>query len=564
MRSLFVGAGLRSFFFNAALVVLLSPLALATSLTGAEAARKRQGYAPPFASMVYDVQAGKVLQSTEGDSLRHPASITKVMTLYMLFEQLERGRFTLKSELPVSATASRQAPSKLGLKPGETITVEDAIMALVTKSANDVAVVVAEAIGEDQDRFAAMMTQKARQLGMARSVFRNASGLPDREQVTTARDLVTLGRAIHDRFPRYYAYFSERDFAYDGAVYKNHNRLLGKVEGMDGIKTGYTAASGFNLLSSVKADGRHIITVVLGGRSARARDAQVANLIDAHITRAYAGRRLGTKPVEVASNEDTPAEKPARTSQPEAGAALPLPPQGRPRPAVIAESGGEQGLTRGRPAALAASGNAGMQSATTPLALVGTTPRSPALRWVNGPQGVTIASAKEGRIVPPGSVRYTNGIPDDDIGTDETQPLPVAEAMTPGSKVEQRLGASPAKPVLLAQADLAAKRVETAPQKDEANEKPAPAQKAMPVTTRSGWVIQLAAADSESKARSVLDTAREKNARLLKGAESFTESVSKGGSTLFRARFAGFDAEEAQAACKSLKRSGFSCFAQKI
>ncbi|NJL07531.1 MAG: D-alanyl-D-alanine carboxypeptidase [Methylacidiphilales bacterium] len=220
-----------------------------------------------YAAIVVDANTGKVLHESEPDALRHPASVTKVMTLYMLFEQLEAGRLKLDSQLPVSPRAAAQDPTKLGLRPGSTIEVEDAIRALVTKSANDAAVVIAEAIGGDEASFAAMMTRKARALGMSRTTFRNASGLPNPDQVTTARDLSLLGRAIQERFPRYYRYFSTRQFAWRGNSIANHNKLLGRVEGVDGIKTGYTRASGFNLLTSAKRGGRHVVGVVLGGRT---------------------------------------------------------------------------------------------------------------------------------------------------------------------------------------------------------------------------------------------------------------------------------------------------------
>jgi D-alanyl-D-alanine carboxypeptidase len=223
--------------------------------------------------MVVDGKTGRILFAENEDETRYPASITKVMTLYLLFEQLERGRYRIDSPLQVSAWAARQAPSKLGLRAGQTIEVEDAIKALVTKSANDVAVTVAENIAGSEEAFAEMMTRKARQLGMTRTIYRNASGLPDARQVTTARDLIILGRAIQDRFPRYYAYFGAYSFVYRGAVHRNHNKLLGRVEGVDGIKTGYTRMSGFNLLTSAKRnDGRHLIAVALGGRSRRRRD----------------------------------------------------------------------------------------------------------------------------------------------------------------------------------------------------------------------------------------------------------------------------------------------------
>src|SRR5436309_6881643 len=187
-------------------------------------------YNPPYAAIVIDANSGRVLHETNPDSLRHPASLTKIMTLYLLFEQIEAGKLRLDSRLEVSEHAAEQAPSKLGLMPGQTIAVEDAIRALVTKSANDAAVVVAEAIGGDEDSFARMMTRKARALGMSRTVYANASGLPDEDQLTTARDQATLGRAIQDRFPRYYAYFKTPSFVYQGHAIRNHNRLLGKVE----------------------------------------------------------------------------------------------------------------------------------------------------------------------------------------------------------------------------------------------------------------------------------------------------------------------------------------------
>ncbi len=230
--------------------------------------------------------AGRTLYGVNENELRHPASITKVMTLYLLFEQLDKGALTLQSPIPVSEHAAAQEPSKLGLEPGQTISVEDAIKAIVTRSANDVAVAIAEKIGGDESAFAAMMTRKAHALGMSRTLYRNASGLPNDQQVTTARDLTILARAIEERFPRYFKYFSTHEFEYDGEVIGNHNHLLGRVDGVDGIKTGYTRASGFNLLTSLHRDGRSLVAVVMGGRTARARDALMEQLIADHIAEA--------------------------------------------------------------------------------------------------------------------------------------------------------------------------------------------------------------------------------------------------------------------------------------
>jgi D-alanyl-D-alanine carboxypeptidase len=244
------------------------------------------------AAFMVDAKTGVVLHNDNADEPRFPASITKVMTLYMLFEQLEAGKFKLSSPLSVSAEAAAQPPTKIGLRAGGTITVEEAIRALVTKSANDAAVTIAENIsGGDEEDFAAMMTKKARSIGMKNTTFRNASGLPDPAQRTTARDLVTLGRAIQDRFPKYYKYFSTYSFAYRGVSHRNHNKLLGRFHGVDGIKTGYTRASGFNLLSSVKRGERSIVAVVLGGTSGGSRDAKMRSIIESNMHRATTGER---------------------------------------------------------------------------------------------------------------------------------------------------------------------------------------------------------------------------------------------------------------------------------
>ncbi|MBE0705346.1 MAG: D-alanyl-D-alanine carboxypeptidase, partial [Afipia sp.] len=244
---------------------------------------ERSGYNPPFASIVVDANSGATLQSTNADALRHPASLTKIMTLYMLFEQLDSGKLRLDSQLEVSRHASVQAPTKLGLRPGQTIRVEDAIKGIVTRSANDAAVVVAEAIGGSEENFCKMMTRKARALGMSKTTYVNASGLPDDDQITTARDQATLGRAIQDRFPTYYRYFSTSVFTWRGSPIRNHNHLLGQMDGVDGIKTGYVRASGFNLVTNIRRGNRHLVGVVLGGRSGGSRDATMRRLLAEHL-----------------------------------------------------------------------------------------------------------------------------------------------------------------------------------------------------------------------------------------------------------------------------------------
>jgi len=237
-----------------------------------------------YASIVVDADSGRVLHASNPDRQRYPASLTKMMTLYMLFDAVDRGQLKLDQRLRVSRRAQGMAPSKLGLKRGQTIRVEDAILALITKSANDVAVVVAESIGDTEIKFAKLMTEKARAIGMRKTRFRNASGLPNRRQVSTARDMATLARRLIDDFPQFYHYFGTEKFRYQKRTYQNHNNLLTGYPGVDGIKTGYIRASGFNLVASTKRHGRRLIGVVFGGKSANSRDTHMRRLFE----RAYA------------------------------------------------------------------------------------------------------------------------------------------------------------------------------------------------------------------------------------------------------------------------------------
>src|SRR3984885_4724691 len=304
---------------------------------------EHESYSPQFSSIIVDGNSGATLSSNNPDGSRHPASLTKIMTLYLLFERLDSGKMKLDTEMDVSEHASEQAPTKLGLRPGQTIRVEDAIKGLVTRSANDAAVVIAEAIAGDEDDFAKLMTRKARALGMSRTVYRNASGLPDDDQVTTARDQSTLGRAIQDRFPRYYRYFSTETFNYHGQSISNHNHLLGTVEGVDGIKTGYTRASGFNLVTSMRRGNRHLVGVVMGGRSGGSRDAIMRNLLAENLEKASTKRTVAaitehnpasdTNNVEVAEADDDAPTAPAAQA-PSAPVSIAPAPSARPAAAA--------------------------------------------------------------------------------------------------------------------------------------------------------------------------------------------------------------------------------------
>lgn len=260
----------------------------------AEAAKKKKAKLRPASSvpesaLVVDASNGEILLADQADVPRYPASLTKMMTAYMVFDALAKKRLALNQSLPVSGHAASMSPSKLGLVAGERIRVEDALLGIVTKSANDAAVVLGEAIGGSEEGFARLMTQKARALGMSRTQFRNASGLPDPEQQTTARDMATLGLALLRDFPGYYRYFSTETFYYGEAAHRNHNRMLESYDGVDGIKTGFIRASGFNIVVTAQRDGRRLVAVVFGGKSAWSRDARAAVLLDTAFERAGPG-----------------------------------------------------------------------------------------------------------------------------------------------------------------------------------------------------------------------------------------------------------------------------------
>ena len=236
--------------------------------------------ASKYSAIVIDANTGEVFYAKRADSPRYPASITKVMTLYLAFEALAQGEMTLEEQIPISKHAASQPPTKLGLAAGRTISVSDAIQAISIQSANDIAVAMAERLGGTESRFGALMTLRAQELGMTQSRFVNASGLPDSRQISSARDLAILSRAVMRDYPQYYAYFGQRQFAYEGRVMNNHNRLLSQMQGVDGLKTGFTSASGYNLAATAVRGERRLIAVVLGGTSNAARDSQVRTLLE--------------------------------------------------------------------------------------------------------------------------------------------------------------------------------------------------------------------------------------------------------------------------------------------
>jgi D-alanyl-D-alanine carboxypeptidase len=556
-------------------------------------------YAPPFSTIVVDANSGATLQANNADAQRFPASLTKIMTLYLLFEKLESGKMKLDTMMPVSEYASEQAPTKLGLREGEQLKVEDAIKGLITRSANDASVVIAEAIAGDVDEFAKLMTRKARALGMSRTTYRNPNGLPDPEQVTTARDQAILGRAIQDRFPRYYRYFATNNFTYRGKAIRNHNKLLGRVEGVDGIKTGFTRASGFNLVTSIKRGNRHLVGVVLGGRSGGSRDAIMRNLLAEHLERGATKRTVaaitenGAAAVAVAQADDEPASakpaikpvesktvelkptvsasdydgegNPARreitplqvaTAEPAAAAAAPAQantpatPQQRMAP-----------LTNGVVSAHALAPIPGSTEPMTPV-------RVKTLQVKAGP--MKVASAGPTQIVPPPNPPQVT--PPQPAVTSTVEPpksntvaksdlAPLAPHHGKGQGI---LGTLPANSMASADPARTAAPAPVAAPVQAAAPAPKHADAPKPSIRPGSWIIQVGALESEAEAKIRLNEARDHARAILGKAEPFTETVAKGDKQLYRARFAGFvDKDKAEAACKTLKRSDVPCMAMK-
>ncbi|HUZ34506.1 MAG TPA: serine hydrolase [Xanthobacteraceae bacterium] len=499
-------------------------------------AARAPSYSPPTAAIVIDGNDGSILSASNADASRHPASLTKIMTLYLLFERLDAGKIKLDSRLKVSEHASEQAPTKLGLKPGQTIAVEDAIKAVVTKSANDAAVTIAENLGGDEETYAKLMTQKARALGMAHTTYVNVSGLPDDDQVTTARDEALLGRDIQERFPQYYKYFSTREFVYRGREMRNHNHLLGVVGGVDGIKTGYTRASGFNLVTSVHRDGRYIVAVVLGGRSASERDARMRDLIGAHI------KEASVKQAGPAVAEKLDAR---RVPQPIAFATAPLasraapPPAAAPTQSTVGSSDPIQPVMVKTVSYRTAPAQPGALSPLPNLVPVVTSPPQPQPAAVSAPQPIAAIPVRA-----PGAPKSE---------TPRTIIVSSAEpaAIAPAARIE------PAKiePAKTEAAKVEAAKTELA----KAMTPPSPAH----ARTRGGWIIQIGAYDGEDEAKQHLSAAQLKMPTALASADPFTQRVQKGDKALYRARFAGFDRAMAEAACKQLKRSDIACMAVK-
>jgi D-alanyl-D-alanine carboxypeptidase len=611
---------------------------------------------PRYSDIVVDGNSGAILHATNPDALRHPASLTKIMTLYLLFEQLESGKVKIDSSFDVSEHAAVQSPTKLGLRDGQTIKVEDAIKGIVTRSANDAAVVVAENIGGDEESFAKLMTRKAQSLGMVHTVYRNASGLPNDEQITTARDQALLGRAIQERFPHYYKYFSTRTFEYHGESIGNHNRLLGSVEGVDGIKTGYISASGFNIVTSVHRDNRYLLAVVFGGSSAGSRDDRMRELIRDHIAEASVQRGAplvadaGDAKSETKSETKPGSRSASQTYSVAAAGSVPVAltpsksdPKAQAKPETKSAAQGYAMASAGsvpvtltpsksdpksqtKPEAksavqgFAAQGFVMASADSVPITL--TSKSDPgASTTVQVPRWAATNSAPAQRAAPavgsedpihPVMVKTVMVKAGSAVQAAALAPLQLpAAAETPAASAAPPASAPalPTAPMTAAPAAAASAPVRAAvlpfpppgtrpgpigglPSHITTGSTATPVAEAMPISApvtaspsttpvaptatpvaapathnsapaHTGWIIQVGAFPAEGEAKQRLSTVQSKASHFLASADAFTETVSKGESTLYRARFAGLGKEQAEAACNYLKHNDVDCMTIK-
>jgi D-alanyl-D-alanine carboxypeptidase len=560
---------------------------------------------PHYSDIVVDGNSGTTLHASNPDALRHPASLTKVMTLYLLFEQLEAGKLKLDSALDVSEHAAIQSPTKLGLRDGQTIKVEDAIKGIVTRSANDAAVVVAEHIAGGEDDFAKLMTRKAQALGMSHTVYRNASGLPNDDQVTTARDQALLGRAIQERFPRYYKYFSTRSFEFRGESIGNHNRLLGTLDGVDGIKTGYISASGFNIITSVHRDNRYLVAVVFGGSSAGSRDERMRELIHDHIAEASVQHTVTAVAEGVAKPE--PKAKPETKSAPAFALAsatsvpVVLPPaksESKPEPKPEAKSAPQTYAVASATTVPITLTSKSDPSATTTVQV----PRWAATNAAPAPRATPSVGSEDPIhpvmvktvLVKPGSTVQTASLAQLQLPAPTEPPAQVAappvaappattnaappavKAAVPFPPPGTRPGAIGGLPSRIITGSV----LDPAPAATTAAAAPAPSAPppaAPPAThgaapaaapppapqTHAGWIIQVGAFPAEDEAKQRLSSVQSRASKFLGSADAFTESVSKGESIWYRARFAGLGKEQAEAACNYLKHNDVDCMTIK-
>ena len=506
-----------------ALVVPLLGLAVGASVAHAGGSH---------AAMVIDGNTGAVLMNESADDARYPASLTKMMTLYMVFEQIEAGRFTMETRLKVSREANAAKPSKLDLEPGEEITVGDAVRALITKSANDASIVLAEGVGGTHREFANLMTAKARSLGMSKTTFRNANGLPDSSQTTTARDMLTLGLRLQDDFPKYYPLFAMQSFTFNGQAYRNHNKMLGKFDGLDGIKTGYTHASGFNIVTSVRQGGKHVVGVVFGGATAGSRDATMRVALTRALLKASPVKTRKAGPQLVARARTTIA--PPAAGAPAAPSVRPVMVASRPRPPEP-------------PAPAVAPPPPPAPVVVQPVAGVVSTPGRGAAPSTFQAQARHLGGAEP------------SGVPTiSSAAVAEQSRKPKSTFMQVGANPPYRLGGAvpPDDDPALVTA-VSAPSVPTAPAVLSVASAP------VSLDSHGGYHVQIGAYATAAESDRMLAAVKEKVPTALAGSTPLTSSINKENRKLYRARFAGFDARGAAKACQNLRLHNIDCFVMK-
>ena len=502
--------------------VLIVAVLLVASMSAPAMAQVPRAYA----GIAVDAKTGQVLYQDHANDLRYPASLTKVMTLYILFQEMEAGRLSLDSKLSVSAHAAAAVPTKLWVQRGSTIKVEDAIKALVTISANDVARVIAENISGTESKFGERMTQTARALGMSRTTYKNASGLPDSGQVTTAADQATLARAVYLHFPHYYDYFQVRSFQYGGKTFNGHNALLGQ-NGVDGIKTGYINASGYNLMTAARQNNRHIVVIGLGFNTGASRNARVAELVRTYMPQARQGdywREAMIPRPTLLGNGIAVAS---------AGAAVPLNrlPPIRPNSLlpVITEQQAMQVASIANAAAPAQA-----EPDTIPFEVVAAEdiPSRP------GESALDQATYVATGVMPSEQPVYPENDP---IGAWIAETMRLAEPTTAQGS------SGPVPPAPIARPDGLAVDLMTT--------------NSSAAVPAGGWLVQVGAADSETGATTMLAQATQSYDELadLRG---YVETFERNGVTYYRARFAGFaDRTQARTACDTLSSASINCLA---
>ena len=602
------------------------------------------------AAMVIDANTGAVLHNDDGDAVRHPASLTKMMTLYLTFETIESGRLKMSDKIPISEAAASVAPSKLDLDPGDEISVSDAILALITKSANDIAVALAEKIGGTQANFVRLMNARARDIGMSKTHFENPNGLPNDDHVSTAHDMITLALHLQDDYPTYFQLFATHAFTYRGKTYRNHNTMLNNFAGVDGIKTGYTRASGFNIVTSVRSGRRRLIGAVFGGESAARRNAEMRVLLTRAMTRAStkmtrkpqplllarleAGPKLATRtatkrPVkaDIAEAEAAPTTRPFAPAESRATELAAADPGPAPRAVVNSEPAAPVEIDepvvkifKVRPVPILDKARAAPPSPDettdmedTDTTSSGASPEAPDVQQTN--LGQTAAKDGAGATAFAGKLSQSfaesqAGANDDaleaQLASDERRSSPLGEKVAMlGTADAVRAAATPPSPSVSLTPVADASDTEPAPvaavtparvtlttrQPETARPQTLPVlQRGLPPSTLAAqaialnayakprgaktqplhavslkvsaghYEVQIGAYGSIDEAQRALTAVQGRAGRLLAGIASVTHPGVKDGHQIFRARFAGFNADRATSTCTELRRQSVDCF----